>query len=117
MMSNHPMKVLVIMMLAGAVCSHELNDTCKWDVYYCTKSETSCNKESLTDAGIIKLDAEDNEEYPCFAIHDKDYGNFENYQIQVDMLNVNSEEGPQYGHLGLIFNFIDQSNYDFLFLR
>ena len=66
---------------------------------------------------IRQEEAKDEEAGLCFAVDDKDYGDFQNYEIQVEMLNINSNSGPEFGHLGIIFNFVDQSNFDFFYLR
>ena len=40
-----------------------------------------------------------------------------NYTINVDLFNVNSQGGQQYGHLGVFYNAKDINNFDFVYLR
>ena len=86
---------------------------CKWDVTDCKRNEISCGETQS-----ILLDAKrplDNEH--CFAIKDKDYGDYRNYEISTDLLSLESAEGQNSGYLGIIFNFLDQKNYDFVYLQ
>ena len=113
--------VLFIMMFTGRVHSHDVNELCKWGIHQCTDGEVICNGDSPLNSNTIKLDAEYNNQLHfrqlCFAINDRDHGSFSNYEIQVDMLNINSNNGVQYGHLGIIFNVVDQSNFDLIYWR
>ena len=87
--------------------------TCKWDVMHCDKSEVLCSNDER-----ILLDAKNplNREH-CFAVKDNDYGDFRNYEIKVDLLSLESNEGQNSGYLGIVFNYLDQINYDFVFLE
>ena len=87
--------------------------SCKWDVMHCDKSEVLCSKDES-----ILLDSKNplNAEH-CFAIMDYDNGDFRNYEIQVDLLSLESNEGQNSGYLGIIFNYLDQINYDFIYLE
>jgi len=53
----------------------------------------------------------------CLGIKDKDYGKFSNYEIQVDLLSLESNEGQNSGYLGIAFNYLNEQNYDFLYLE
>ena len=86
---------------------------CKWDVTQCNRNEVSCGENES-----ILLDAKrplDDEH--CFAIRDKDNGDYRNYEINVDLLSLESNEGQNSGYLGIVFNFLDQMNYDFIYLE
>ena len=65
------------------------------------------------------MQAEDEVEH-CLGIKtfSEDSLAFDNYGISVSMLNVGSNENSDnFGMMGLIFNFQDNSNYDFAVLR
>ena len=86
---------------------------CKWDVTYCNRNEVSCGeRESILLDAKQPLDDEH-----CFAIKDKDYGDYRNYEVKVDLLSLESAEGQNSGYIGMIFNFLDQMNYDFVYLE
>ena len=56
----------------------------------------------------------------CFAIKkfSDDMLSFDNYGISVSMLHVKSNQDPEtFGHLGLILNYQDEFNYDFVYIR
>ena len=56
----------------------------------------------------------------CFAIKkfSDDTLSFDNYGISVSMLHVKSNQDPEtFGNLGLIFNYQDELNYDFVYIR
>ena len=85
----------------------------KWDVMNCNQVELSYG-----DSESILLDAKrplDDEH--CFAIKDKDNGDYRNYEVKVDLLSLESAEGQNSGYIGIIFNFLDQMNYDFVYLE
>ena len=85
----------------------------KWDVMNCNKVELSLGAND----GIL-LDAKRPlDEEQCIAIKDQDYGDYKNYEIKVDLLSLESAEGQNSGHLGIIFNYLDRRNYDFIFLE
>ena len=52
----------------------------------------------------------------CFAIFDDDQGEFKNYEIKAEMLSLESSEGSNSGNIGLVFNYMDDENYDFVYL-
>ena len=87
--------------------------SCKWDVSYCNQVEVSCGEiESILLDAKRPLDEEH-----CIAIKDKDYGDYRNYEIYVDLLSLESAEGKNSGYLGIIFNYLDRRNYDFIYLE
>lgn len=45
------------------------------------------------------------------------YGKFTNYVMEVDVLSLESNEGQNSGYLGIAFNYLDQNNYDFVYLE
>ena len=56
----------------------------------------------------------------CLAIKkfSDDLLSFDNYGISVSMLHVKSNQDPKmFGNLGLVFNYQDEFNYDFVYLR
>ena len=85
----------------------------KWDVMNCNQVEFSWG-----DSESILLDAKTPlDEEQCIAINDKDYGNYNHYVIEVELLSLESVNGKNYGHLGIIFNYLDRRNYDFIYLE
>ena len=85
----------------------------KWDVMNCRQNEVSSG-----DNEIILLDAKRPlDEEQCIAIKDQDYGDYKNYVIEVELLSLESVEGQNSGHLGVIFNYLDNRNYDFIYLE
>ena len=56
-------------------------------------------------------------EWHCFAINDNDRGEFENYEIEAEMLSLESNEGQNSGYLGIAFNYLNEHNYDFVYLE
>ena len=56
----------------------------------------------------------------CLAIKkfSDDLLSFDDYGISVSMLHVKSNRDPKmFGNLGLVFNYQDEFNYDFVYLR
>ena len=85
----------------------------KWDVMNCNQVELSYG-----DSESILLDAKRPlDEEQCIAIKDQDYGDYNNYVIEVDLLSLESVEGQNSGHIGVIFNYLDSRNYDFIYLE
>ena len=71
---------------------------CRWEMHDCGDVDVSCSGRSES----VRLDAK-NELLTgqCFAIKTKSYGNFKNYEVKVDMQNVDSADGVSQGHLGI----------------
>ena len=95
--------------------SRTIDNNCKWDIHNCGHAETLCKPEESVylDAKGPKSDDVDH----CFAIQDEDKGEFKNYEISVEMLSLESTEGINSGNVGFMFNFMDQMNYDFVYLE
>ena len=111
------MHIVLALSFVWAACSE---DSFKWDIINCDKAEVTHNDASDRGSEKILLDAANklsNMTGHCVAIKDRAYGEFSNYEIRVDMLNVASAGGVNFGHIGIIFNFVDESNYDFLYMR
>ena len=84
----------------------------KWDVTNCNQVELTCGDDSILLDAKRPLDEEQ-----CIAIKDQDYGDYKNYEIEVDFLSLESVQGQNSGHLGVIFNYLDRRNYDFIYLE
>ena len=46
-----------------------------------------------------------------------DEDKLKNYEVTVEMLSLESNDAVNSGYLGIIFNFMDQHNYDFVGLE
>ena len=68
----------------------------------------------------VKLDA-DHGTWPqdrfCQAVYLQDGGQATDYQLSVDLFNVKGWQGVNSGHLGVLYNAVDQENYDFVYFR
>ena len=86
---------------------------CNWVVMHCDREEIVCTPEES-----ILLDSKRTlPRTHCLAIKDLDEGRHRNYRIGVDLLSLESDEGKNTGYLGIIFNFHDPMNYDYLYLE
>ena len=86
---------------------------CDYEVLNCKREEFLCENQEK-----ILLDSKySKDKKHCIAIKNNDNKNLENYEISVDMLSLESNEGINSGYQGIVFNFIDQMNYDFIFLE
>ena len=87
---------------------------CSWDIQNCFHEEISCSENQYVylDAKESKADRRDH----CFAVNDGYQGEFKNYEMSVEMLSLKSSEGPNSGTIGLMFNYQDPMNYDFVSL-
>ena len=105
------------MILLSLVCSSLSTDSHgirEWDIHNCGHVEFSSKPVES-----VYLDAKQRqlEEYEhCYAIQGNGKGEFKNYEISVDMLSLESVEGINSGNVGLMFNFLDELNYDFVYL-
>ena len=80
---------------------------------HCDRDEVLCDENES-----ILLDAKNPQRTEhCFAIRDESIGKFRNYEIEVEMLSLESKEGQNSGYLGIIFNYLDQKNYDFVYIE
>ena len=109
-------EVLLFISLAYITTSSPVvNDICYWDVHNCGHDEILCSQNE-----VIYLDAKKPQEDKwdhCFAVNDDDQGQFDSYEISVDMLTQQSSKGPNSGTCGLMFNYQDPMNYDFVHLE
>ena len=105
--------ILIPLLLVSFSTSRAFAYSCSWKTIDCHQDEIVCNdKESVLLNSKIPINSNH-----CLAIKDMNYGKFRNYEIEVDMLSLESYEGQNSGHLGIIFNYLDQSNYDFVYLE
>ena len=86
--------------------------SCSWEILHCDREEVVC-----TDEESVVLDGRNPTKEHCLGIKDMAKGKLKNYEISVDMLSLESKEGVNSGYLGIIFNFMDQQNYDFVYLE
>ena len=86
---------------------------CDYEILNCHREEVICDVEDK-----LLLDSKNSQdETHCIAIQNNEYKNLQNYKIEVEMLSLESEEGTNSGYLGIIFNYRDPMNYDFVFLE
>lgn len=90
--------------------SHGLN--CSWEISHCDHEEVVC-----TDQESVVLHGKNPTIDHCFAIKDTAKNKLKNYEVTVEMLSLESNGGVNSGYLGIIFNFMDQDNYDFVGLE
>ena len=90
------------------------DSNCTWIVQHCGKHEIQCNPEEN-----IYLDSKDirQKEVDCFAVKNSTEDDFKNYEIEVEMLSLKSIEGVNTGTIGLMFNYQDEMNYDFVYVE
>ena len=93
--------------------------TFQWDVRNCGHNEIIFNPEKslYLDAKISFLPPKFDGYEHCIAILDEDQGEFKNYEIKSEMLSLESTEGTNSGNVGIIFNYLDAANYDFVYLQ
>ena len=101
---------LVLNFLLKLKITHGLS--CSWEILHCDREEVVC-----TDEESVVLDGRNPTKEHCLAIKEMAKGKLKNYEISVDMLSLESNEGVNSGYLGIIFNFLDQQNYDFVYLE
>ena len=112
-MENSMLLALLFLQLGIQILVVAETSASKWDVVNCNEAEVSSG-----DIESILLDAKRPlDEEQCIAINDKDYGDYRNYEIEVDLLSLESVEGQNSGNVGVIFNYLDSRNYDFVSLR
>ena len=111
--TNHKMFMLIALSLFLQYADFAQSPVCDYEILNCKREEFSCDNQEK-----ILLDSKNSDDNKhCLAILNKDIKNLENYEISVDMLSLESKEGINSGYLGIAFNFIDQMNYDFIFLE
>ena len=105
-------KLIIWVVLTFTFCDASGN-SCSWTTFHCDRDEVLCDEQES-----VLLNAKNPlQQEHCLAIEDKDYEKFQSYAIEVDMLSLESNEGQNSGHLGVVFNYLDQMNYDFVYLR
>ena len=107
-----------LFILNGLLCffmAREVASRCKWDVYNCGHEEIICDPEEGVYLDSKEIDIEEKDH--CYAINDDDKGEFRNYEIEADLLSLESVEGMNTGTVGLMFNYQDSMNYDFMYLQ
>ena len=90
--------------------SHGLS--CSWEISHCDREEVVC-----ADQESVILHGKNPTIDHCFAIKDIEKNKLKNYEVIVEMLSLESNNGVSSGYLGIIFNFLDQYNYDFVGLE
>ena len=106
------LKMNLVSIFVFALAVHTVSgSTCSWDILHCDQEE--CNAE-----GSILLNSKRplNREH-CLAIKNSKEEKFQNYAIEVEMLSLESNEGKNSGYLGIVFNYLDLMNYDFVYLE
>ena len=87
--------------------------SCNWRISHCDQEQIVCNDEES-----ILLDSKTPPKHEhCIAIKDTTEEKFWNYAMEVEMLSLESKEGKNSGNLGLVFNYLDQKNYDFVYFE
>ena len=109
----------IIFIFNSGVSSYKAESAFQWDVRNCRHNEILFDPEKS-----VYLDAKESFGPPkterpehCMAIFDDDQGEFKNYEINAEMLSLESTEGTNSGNIGLVFNYMDDANYDFVYLR
>ena len=113
-------RVSIFLHLFRLSLSTNVAPECKWDVHNCGHAEVLCYPDESVhlDAKLsflVEPPRKANLEH-CFAIQDQDKGQFQNYEISVELLSLESTEGINSGNVGLMFNYLDDDNYDFVYL-
>ena len=103
---------------------------CKYDVHNCGHVEVVCGgfeekihldakHLNVSSRHISSLSIQFNQPplAQCFAIKDDDKGKFGNYEVEVEIHSFESVRGRNCGQLGIIFNFRNEMNYDFVVLE
>ena len=115
-------------LIYGKVIASSKNTDHSWTSINCqefelvtdnTRNYTS-DEIRLHSTGSFDPEEPDSRKEQCFAIKkfSKDDLEFDNYGISVSMLHVRSENNPEsFGKFGLIFNYQDKFNYDYVYLR
>lgn len=85
---------------------------CSWSTFHCDRTEVLC-KDRIS----VLLNAKNPlDQDHCLAINDEDNEKFRSYEVEVELLSLESNEGQNSGYLGIVFNYLDQKNYDFIYL-
>ena len=116
-----------IILLVFSVFQHALSQerfpTCKWNIHNCDHAEIICGPDETIHLGAKYFNQKFSVLKPkqpqqCFAISDNEHkGHFNNYEIQVDIMSLESIKGVNCGNLGIIFNYRNEMNYDFVYME
>ena len=93
-----------------------------WTSTNCNKFELVVDSRNKNESEQIFLDnmygRPSDPGCPCYGIKKKaiDELSFDNYDISASMLFVNSDAQDRFGDFGLIFNFQDDRNFDYIYL-
>ena len=111
----YPLLILVVY----CVSLHKAQSTFPWDIRNCGHNEISFNPEKSVylDAKIPFLPLKFDSFQHCIAVLDEDKGEFRNYEMKAEILSLESTEGTNSGNNGIIFNYMDAANYDFVYLQ
>ena len=115
---------ICLSMYSTAVVSKETNDEYSWTSINCNKFEIVLDDFThANQSEQILLDNmhEGGADLPCPCMGIKrqsiDELPFDNYDISVSMLYVDSDRPEDFGYFGLIFNYQDDKNYEYIHLR
>lgn len=116
-----------IILLVFSVFQHKLSQerfpTCKWNIHNCDHAEIICGPDETIHIGAKYFNQNFSVLKPkqlqqCFAIRDNEHkGHFHNYEIQVEIMSLESIKGVNCGNLGIIFNYRNEMNYDFVYME
>ena len=127
--SNSFLKMLYwrIILLVFSVFQHALSQerfpACKWNIHNCDHAEIICGPDETIHLGAKYFNQhfsvlKPKQSQQCFAIRDNEHkGHFNNYEIQVDIMSLESIKGVNCGNLGIIFNYRNEMNYDFVYME
>ena len=127
--SNSVLKMLCwrIILLVFSVFQHailqERFPTCKWNIHNCDHAEIICGPDETIHLGAKYFNRnfavlKPKQSQQCFAIRDNEHkGHFNNYEIQVEIMSLESIKGVNCGNLGIIFNYRNEMNYDFVYME
>ena len=111
-MTDH-LRLLLPLLLITSYTFKVSGSACTWKAIDCHRDEMVCNEKET-----ILLDSKQSQSSGhCLGIQDEDHGKFSNYEIQVNLLSLESNEGQNSGYLGIAFNYLDEKNYDFVYLE
>ena len=114
---------IVLSMYSTVVVSEETNDESSWTAINCNKFEVVLEDPShANQSEQILLDNmhEGGADLPCPCIGIKKQSiydlTFDNYDISASMLYVDSDAPEEFGYFGLIFNYQDDKNFEYIYL-
>ena len=95
---KHAFEIFVVLINIAVGIHVVFGSVCSWKAMHCDRDEVLCDEKES-----VLLDAKNpqNTEH-CFAIRDKTIGKFSNYEIEVDMLSLESNEGQNQDRCALV---------------